>query len=261
MTGAAATLLALLGLLAIGAAGTGCESTPRTPPPPPPPIDEGMALADDVMTRLGGQEAWDETRFITFTFFGRRRHAWDRYTGDIRIEGTDRASGTAYVTLMNVHDREGASWQDGTPITDAARADEMLESAYRAWVNDTYWLVMPFKLRDPGVTLARLEPAEMTDGRMADVLELTFDGVGVTPENKYHVYVARDSGLVEQWDFYATADDAESRFQIPWHGWRRHGSIMLSGDRGESQLTNIGVYEQLPRAIFTDPAARIPELR
>ena len=26
--------------------------------------------------------------------------------------------------------------------------------AYAIWVNDTYWLLMPYKMKDPGVTLA-----------------------------------------------------------------------------------------------------------
>ncbi len=130
----------------------------------------------------------------------------------------------------------------------------MLDLGESAWINDSYWMFMPYKLKDSGVTLRYVGSGTMQDGREAEVLELTFEGVGRTPENKYHVYVADDTGLVEQWDFYRHADDPEPAFQIPWHDWKRHGEILLSGDRGESGHTDIAVYDEVPRTVFTDPA-------
>ena len=206
------------------------------------------------MERMGGRRAWDETRYIAFDFFGRRRHVWDKWTGNVRIEGTERETQAPYVILMNVRSGEGTVWIDGAEATDPARRAEMLEGGRSAWINDTYWLVMPYKLEDPGVSLVALGPRPMSDGREADVLELTFREVGDTPENKYHVYVARDSGLVEQWDFFATAGDAKPRFRIPWRGWQRYGRILLSGERGEHALTGIAVYDELPASVFESPA-------
>ncbi len=220
--------------------------------PPAPGFDDAgsdpaaVALADDVMERMGGREAWDATRHIEFDFFGSRRYTWDRYTGDVRIAGEGRESGTPYVILMNVNTGEGRATESGREVTDPARLAEMLEGGRRVWINDTYWLLMPYKLKDTGVTLRHLGSRDMEDGRAADVLELTFRDVGVTPQNKYHVYVAHDSGLVEQWDYYANADDAEPRFSSPWHNWRKYGRILLSADRGERSLSGIAVRERVP---------------
>ena len=69
--------------------------------------------------------------------------------------------------------------------------------------------------------------------------ELTFREVGRTPENKYHVYVANDSGLVEEWDFYRQASDPEPGFKTPWHNWKSYGRILLSDNRGESGHTDV----------------------
>ena len=33
-------------------------------------------------------------------------------------------------------------------------AEEVPGEAYGTWVNDTYWLLMPYKMKDPGVMLA-----------------------------------------------------------------------------------------------------------
>ncbi|MCP4202801.1 MAG: hypothetical protein GY769_12815, partial [bacterium] len=61
---------------------------------------EAIAIADRVMERLGGRQAWDATRVVTWKFFGDRFHVWDRHTGDVRIEGTDRETKQPYLILM-----------------------------------------------------------------------------------------------------------------------------------------------------------------
>lgn len=213
-----------------------------------------IEIADAVMERLGGRAAWDDTRVVRWNFFGRRLHYWDKQTGDVRIEGVDRESGEPYLILMNLPSGEGRAWRSGEEVSDPETLEEMLDLGEAAWINDSYWMFMPYKLKDTGVTLRYLGPGTMQDGREAEVLELTFEGVGRTPENKYHVYVADDSGLVEQWDFYRNADDPEPAFQIPWHDWERYGDILLSANRGESGHTDIAVFEEVPESLFTDPA-------
>ena len=48
---------------------------------------KAITIEDSVMETMGGRQAWDNTRYLTWRFFGRRRHVWDKYTGDIRVEG------------------------------------------------------------------------------------------------------------------------------------------------------------------------------
>ncbi len=215
---------------------------------------EAIEIADRVMATMGGRPAWDATRYLRWKFFGRRLHVWDKHSGRIRIEGVDREDQTPYVILMSLHSKEGRAWRDDEEITDPAELAAMLESGEAAWINDSYWIAMPYKLKDTGVTLKHAGRGTMEDGRDAEVLQLTFAGVGRTPENKYLVYVADDSGLVEQWDFYAQATDEEPRFKIPWHNWQRHGGILLSDNRGEASHTEVAVFDELPDSVLTDPA-------
>lgn len=214
---------------------------------------EAIALADRVMLRMGGRRAWDATRFVTWKFFGNRFHVWDKHTGDIRVEGTDRETKEPFVILMNLHTKLGRAWRAGAEVTDAEELGKMLELGESAWINDAYWMFMPYKIKDTGVALRYRGPGRLLDGRAAEVIELTFREVGRTPENKYEVYVANDTGLVEQWDFYANAADESPRFQVPWRNWRRYGSILLSDDRGRGRHTDIAVFDQLPPEVFSDP--------
>ena len=215
---------------------------------------EAIRIADEVMQSMGGREAWDATRYVTWNFFGLRRHLWDKHTGDIRVEGITRESEKPFVVLMNIHTGSGRAWLEGEEITDPEGLAEMLDYGEAVWINDGYWIFMPYKLKDSGVTLRYVGEGKMLDGRGAQVLQLTFEGVGRTPENKYLVYVGLESGLVEQWDFFAEATDAEPRFQNPWANWQRYGKILLSDSRGERGHTDVAVFSEVPPNIFTDPA-------
>lgn len=212
-----------------------------------------VEIADAVMKKMGGRAAWDRTRYITWVFFGSRRHLWDKFTGDIRVEGTDRRSGEATLTLMNIHTGEGRVWRGGEEVTGAETLEAGLEAGLSAWINDSYWLVMPYKLKDTGVTLKHVGEGETRAKDPAEVLELTFDDVGRTPQNKYRVYVSKASGLVVQWDYYSTAEDDEPRISTPWTDWTKHGEILLSGGRGQRRLDGIGVLDTAPAGCFTKP--------
>jgi hypothetical protein len=207
-----------------------------------------IEVADQVMESMGGRAAWDATRYLSWNFFGMRNHVWDRWTGDVRYQVGDT------LVLANMQTKEGRAFRDGAEVEDAEERAKLLDQTYKAWINDSYWLLMPYKLKDSGVTLKYKGEGSMADGRAADVLQLTFAGVGVTPENKYDVFVSKDQGLVEQWSFYNRFDDAEPRFTTPWANWTRHGKVLLSGDRGERQLSDIRVYDALPRTVFESPA-------
>ncbi len=233
-------------------------SRPATQPSTQPSDPRAVEIADGVMQRLGGRRAWDETRYITWRFAGRRRHLWDKQTGRLRLERRGPSSGKAYVIVLDLDTGEGRAWREGEPVQEPDALGNILKAARSSWINDAYWLVMPYKLKDAGVTLRDLGQGRTADGRAADVLELTFSGVGETPRNKYHVWVAGESGLVEQWAFFSSAADAQPAFVCPWSGWKRFGRIMLSGDRGEIQgrrldLTDIGVFDELPESLFTSP--------
>jgi hypothetical protein len=256
------TTLFLCGLAVVlpGCTRPAPRGAPALPNPPAPGFHlkdsdaQAVAIADATMAAIGGRAAWDGSRYFVWRFFGRRLHIWDRYTGRERIEWNDRKSGKPHLVLMNVQRRQGRVFVEGQEITDATERAALLQRGYEIWINDSYWLIMPYKLKDSGVTLRYKGVAAMADGRPADVLVLTFSQVGVTPENKYDVYVGKQSGLVEQWAYYEKFADPTPQFLSPWKSWQRHGGIMLSADRGaEGQLTDLAVPATVPDVVFTQP--------
>ncbi|MDX1666500.1 MAG: hypothetical protein R3350_04700, partial [Saprospiraceae bacterium] len=211
---------------------------------------EAIAIADDVMEAMGGRKAWDDTRYIRWNFFGRRYLLWDKKTGDVRID----IPYDSLVILTNVHDpSQGKARRKTGRIQHPDTLNAYLQRGRSIWINDAYWLVMPFKLKDSGVTLTYVGEGNSELGVPSDILELTFEEVGDTPQNKYRVYVSKnDPRLVNQWEFYRNAEDQSPSLVTPWTDYKPYGDILLSSGRGENMgnLTDIAVYEEVPDSTF-----------
>ena len=207
---------------------------------------EAIIIADKVMTAMGGRKAWDETRYITWTFFGKRKLLWDKYTGDVRIEYLDRDE----KLLVNINSLEGKAAVGGKEIVEKDSLAGYLKKAKSIWINDSYWLVMPYKLKDSGVSLYYLGNDTTELGMESFVLQLAFENVGDTPNNIYNVWVDTESNLVTQWAFFEKSEQPNPSFITPWDDYRQYGNIQLSGGRGKGQLTEIKVLDEVPETAF-----------
>lgn len=238
----------ILAAIVLSGALSACRTTPVDVNPPCAGFDlahsdpRAIAIADSVMEAMGGRAAWDATRCVQWKFGNKRTLCWDRFTNDFRLDEGGR------VVLMNLQNGEGRVFEGGTELVrDADKRREQLDRAHKIWINDSYWLFAPYKLKDSGVTLTWRREDELEDGRAADVLRLEFEGVGVTPDNAYDVWVARDTRLVEKWCFYKWRADSQPAMTTPWSDWRRYGKIMLASDHGSGPATNeIVVYDEPP---------------
>lgn len=211
--------------------------------------DKVQRIISQSVNAMGGIEAYNNTRYISWLFFGRRFHVWDKYTGNIRIETTDRQ-----VILMNINEKSGQVWKNGQAVTDKKELEQLLQFGYEAWINDSYWLVMPFKMSDPGVRVQYKGEQSTADGKLAHVLQMTFENVGVTPENKYQIFFDQETHLVSQWRYYAQASDLTPAFELSWSNWAEYGGIKLADLRGGRSLGPINVYKTLPEEVFTQSA-------
>ena len=131
---------------------------------------KAIALADQVMEAMGGRRAWDETQIIAWNFFGRRYLIWNKTTGDVRID----IAADSTVLLTNIFSQEIKAAEKGLEITNPDTLSMLQKRAESLWINDSYWLVMPFKLKDSGVTLSYIGEDTTQAGVPADVLQLTF---------------------------------------------------------------------------------------
>lgn len=204
---------------------------------------KAVRIAEQVMAAIGGAEAWEATRHIEWTFFGRRTLLWDKHKGLCRIE----VPKDELVMRIDLHTKTGEATRGGQRITQPDSLKKMMNIAWETWINDSYWLVMPFKLRDPGVVLTYIGEDTTLAGDMADMVQLIFDDVGPYPEHKYRIWVDKKTHLVRQWAFYKNWEAGEPQFITPWDDYTRKGEILLSGNRGKAKLDGISVYKRLPK--------------
>lgn len=230
--------------------------------------------ADSVAMRLydaaGGPEVWTRVPYLRFDFGSGvdtaatrpapRRHLWNRTTGDYRLE-TPRGD-TLYTALFNVGTRAGQVYRDGTPL-DSTENAAWLERAYQAFINDTYWLLAPTKLFDEGVTRAYVADSSTAE---RDVITVSFEGVGLTPGDRYWLYADRETGRLAAWGYVLQGNpDAPASF-IPKEDYvaleTPYGTAHLATAHrtrpGRTLYTDaVALPETVDAALFTDPDAQM----
>jgi len=203
---------------------------PRAPAPRASASDpHAVAIADQVLKALGGKERWDHLRGLSWSFDvavndtvkSSRRHTWDKSTGWHRVEGVNRA-GQPFVFIEQIDGPGGMAWMNRQRIEGDSLA-KLLKRAKSMWINDTYWMLMPYKLRDPGVTL-RGDGDTTLAGQVYDRIALSFVGVGETPGDHYWVYVNRANHRVERWDMVLQGDQPPPA-TYTWEGWEPHDGL------------------------------------
>lgn len=236
-----------------------------------PAVDTAAdSLAMRTYEAIGGPEAWQRLPGLRFDFAIERggernlvaKHLWNRETGDYRLERTTEDG--MEVILFNVDTREGSAFRDGEALDDEATADA-LEAAYQRYINDTYWLKAPAKLFDEGVNRSVAADSASAD---YDVLHLTFGDVGLTPDDRYWLYISTETDLVERWAFILQNNpDADPSF-FTWTDYvtlaAPGGDIQVAqrkaseAEGGPAILTdNVDVVTTFRSADFEDPAPRL----
>lgn len=198
---------------------------------------EAETLALHVEQNMGA-EAFAAARVLHFTWAVERdgqqvvayEHTWDRWTGDYRVEGVDRESGKPWLAIFDIDSREGRVWLADEAVPGEALAAH-LERAYGRFINDTYWLLMPWKWRDPGVHLARVGD-ETVNGRECAVVELTFGEVGLTSNDRYRGYVDHETGRMVRWSYVLQDEEGKPGSSEPtvwdWTGWVEVDGVWFS---------------------------------
>jgi len=225
--------------------------------PAPPTADEVARRALDV---LGGGPAWDNAKYVAFTFKVERdgkvissfRQAMDR-TGMYRVSG-NAEDGVPFDVVLSIPTKKGHGTYSGRPVTPSDDTwDTLYNIAYRRFINDMNWLLMPLEVFDPRAH--RELDGQRTDscGHTWDILKLTWNAsAGLTPGDVYWLWINHDTGVVEEWDTKSGAAPAnEAPVQLIFKDYRRVGGLLLSTRRevkGKNQVIRFDDLQVLPQA-------------
>lgn len=238
----------------------------KAAPASPAVIDAKSApVIDALMSVMGGVDAWNRIPALRFDFvvqqkgkeMERRRHWWDKAHSRCRVEWTE--TGKTVAAVVNLMDRAGQSCTGGVADTDTLRAKHV-EEAYAMWVNDTYWLVMPFKLHDPGVRIEYDRMAKRPSG-VYDVLALSFADVGLTPKDHYWLYLNRKTHRLDRWEYLLQGRKPPPQ-AAEWTDWQTVGPVMVpmvrlfEGKPVNLRFENVAAPPSFDGRLLTDPCAR-----
>lgn len=225
---------------------------------------KAATIAKQLTDAMGGVDAWNNMPYFRFDFvvmkegkeMARFKHYWDKKNGMDRVEGPDE-KGHTVVTMVGLKDRKGTAYVDGAK-QDSAAAAPLVENGYDRWVNDTYWVMMPFKLRDPGTHL-KYDKTVTEGGNTYDVLSLTFDkGVGLTSDDHYWLYINQKTHMIDKWQYLLTGQKPPASTAM-WVSWTPVGPVKLSLERhmmGKPvmlKFDNAAAPQTMDPAVFTSP--------
>jgi hypothetical protein len=177
--------------------------------------DKGQQIALDLWKASGG-ENWAKVKELHFTFAVEQEgkplfsaeHVWNV------AAGTD---------LVKWKDKQGKDHQVTANLT-APGSDDDGKAAYARWVNDSYWLMAPLKVRDQGVQVEAGGEKDL-NGVTCETIRLKFDKVGLTPTDQYVFYVDPKTKLPVAWDYIPASGEG---MQATWEKFQSFGGLNLA---------------------------------
>ncbi|MEO5719605.1 MAG: hypothetical protein ABIR29_13685 [Chthoniobacterales bacterium] len=172
--------------------------------------DDAAQLADAVWKASGG-ENWPHVEAIDFTFA-------------VEKGGKTLVSAEHHWDVAAQTDRVKWKGKDVTVNLAEPATDEDAKAAYARWVNDSYWLLAPLKLKDLGLQVTA-EDAKTIDDAKREVLLLSFAKVGLTPKDQYRLYIDPATKLMTSWDYMP---EPGKSVHGTWENYQKSGGLMLS---------------------------------
>lgn len=225
-----------------------------------------ITIADKVAKAMGGSETWDKAAFIKFTFvmlqgelrLAERTHYWDKASGRSRMEGPSKDKKNV-IAIVDHATKSGQAAIDGQLLLDDD-AKKFIELAYSNLVYDSYWAFMQFRLKEPGVRL-RYE-GEIKAGPVTyDKILVTFDDSGLTPGDRYWLYINRDTSKVERWSYVLRGQGSSaSPTAWQWVDWTEAKGLSYAMRKTQADgeidivIENVAIYDSLPETVFTSTA-------
>lgn len=163
------------------------------------PLPEGVEgleaeeLADEMLAALN-KEGYDTLSFIEFNFGNVHRYKWDKSENKVIV-----------------------NWEDQDVLLDLNRSVNsfsLLElKAYKYFINDSFWLVAPFKIRDDGVSRSIVDLGNATERGLL----VTYASGGLTPGDSY-LWIIDDNGFPVAWKLW-TSNVPIGGLLFSWDGW------------------------------------------
>ncbi|MGB5420112.1 hypothetical protein [Algibacter sp.] len=185
----------------------GCKQKHETKTP------EIYVSAAQKIANAHGFENWKNVSEIQFTFFGKRDWIWKPKTKDITL----------------ITEKDTISYNRNAMDSLALKAD-------RAFINDKFWLLIPFQLVwDKGTTISEptREIAPISKIQLNKIIISYNNEGGYTPGDAYDIYFD-DNYLIKEWA-YRKGNSPESQLINTFENYQDFNGIKIALDHKNAE--------------------------
>jgi len=167
-------------------------------------------LAEKMLDALG-YDNWKNINAIQWSYPRGHDYIWDKQSKLVQVKWDD------YRVILNTETRKGEVY-----LNEELKADDdkALEKAYSYFANDSFWLIAPFKIKDPGTI------RKVVDHESGDALLVEYTSGGVTPGDKY-LWILNENGVPVAWKFWVSLIPIGG-IEYSWEGWQSFNGASIS---------------------------------
>ncbi len=167
--------------------------------------EKAEALAQKMIQAVD-KTAWDTTHIISWASRAGNAFVWDKERNLAQVEWKNNK------VLLDIHKVSGKAWENQTEVTDPAHAQELIQKAYKFFINDAYWLNPVVKIYDDGVVRSFVTLADGREG-----LLVSYSSGGVTPGDSY-LWLVDANGLPTAWKLWVKVLPLGG-IEMSWEDW------------------------------------------
>lgn len=180
---------------------------------------EKAEMLTDRMFEALNKKAFDSIRYIEFSFRGVHTHQWNRAEKTVIVMWDDQ--------------KVKLDLTQGT-----GQYSDLERIAYEYFINDSFWLVAPFKARDEGVRRSYVELEESSQSGLL----VSYTSGGVTPGDSY-LWMLDDQGFPVAWKLW-TSNVPIGGLTFTWEDWSDQGAKFSTFHKSkilELEISNLRV--------------------
>ncbi len=173
--------------------------------------EQAEILADKMLLAVN-KMAWDSIETITWSYPPGHNYTWFKTKDSVVVKWDN------YSVFLNTKSIKGKV-QSNTSMT-SEDSSEITQTAYEYFINDSFWLGAPFKVRDSGTKRG------VVDYNGKEALLVTYTSGGVTPGDSY-LWILDKDYRPRAWKFWVGIIPVGG-VEFTWEGWEDIDAAKIS---------------------------------
>ncbi len=173
---------------------------------------DAEALADKMLKAINA-EAYNQLTYLEWTFRDNHHFAWNKKDNQVIVKWED------FEVKLSPDDLTGTATKNGIALIGETE-QQAIQDAWSYFANDSFWLVAPYKIRDPGTERSLIETEE------GPALLITYTSGGVTPGDSYLWYLD-ENGLPTAWEMWTSIIPLQG-MRVSWDDWKTYGGAWFA---------------------------------